>query len=163
MKNRIELIEKVPRYGRVIELGVAKGQFTEQMARRRPDVVIYGIDRWTDHHNEEEYQQTLKRLEDYYNVHIFRTSFNMACPLFPHQLFDMVYIDGYAHTGQDEGRTISNWWPKVKPKGIFAGHDYCPKYQPTMDQVNKFTKSHNLELNVTGEIEPEFPSWWVVK
>lgn len=30
------------------------------------------------------------------------------------QMFDFVYIDGYAHTGEENGKTIIDWWRKVR-------------------------------------------------
>ena len=73
-----------------------------------------------------------------------------------------IYIDGYAHTGQFGGRTLSDWWPKLKAGGIFAGHDYHPEWPRTVAEVNLFARSRGLPVNVTS-CALEYPSWWVMK
>lgn len=35
-----------------------------------------------------------------------------------------IYVDGYAHTGEDRGKTLFDWYPKLKIGGLMAGDDY---------------------------------------
>lgn len=37
--------------------------------------------------------------------------------------FDMVLVDA-THTREEVLADIDRWWPKVKPGGVFCGHDY---------------------------------------
>lgn len=162
MKTRVELVDLVPAGGRVAELGVAAGAFSEAMLRHCPCITLCSIDRWMDHHDEAEYQLAKMRLAKYGNrSQILRMTFVAALPLFRQAWFDLVYIDGYAHTGQEGGQTLRDWWPKVRPGGVLAGHDYTPKYQPTIDAVDAFVADLGLTLNVIEE-QP-YPSWWVRK
>lgn len=149
-------------YGVAAELGVAAGEYSATLLERGDIAVLYSIDRWADHHDEKEYQCACKRLSEFgCRSRIVRASFSEAVNKFPDEYFSLVYIDGYAHTGQDGGRTLRDWWPKLKSGGIFAGHDYSPQFQPTIDAVDVFAAEHGLKVNLTTD--DALPSWWVVK
>lgn len=124
---------------------------------------LTSIDRWTEpHHDIKQYATALALLSIYgERSRVIRSSFTEALVLFPEGSLDFVYIDGYAHTGQEGGQTLREWWPKLKPGGIFSGHDYSPQFQPTIDAVDAFVREHDLRLNLTTE--DALPSWWVVK
>ena len=94
--------------------------------------------------------------------------FDEALSLFPDEYFDFIYIDGYAHTGQDNGKTLTDWWPKLKKGGVFSGDDYHSDWPNTMRVVNEFTAQNNLKLNIfkfTAEKGrwSNYPSWYTIK
>ena len=75
----------------------------------------------------------------------------------------------YAHTGEEGGHTISEWYSKVRSGGVFGGHDYSKKWPLTKEAVDAWAKAARLELHVIGpavkEQEPAAdndccPSWW---
>jgi len=149
-------------HGVGVELGVAAGGYSAAILEVADCAVLHSIDRWSDHHDLKEYAVALARLNKHGSRSlVYRATFEEALPLFADASLDFVYIDGYAHTGQDAGRTLRDWWPKLKAGGVFSGHDYDAKYQATVDTVNEFTKANGLPLNLTGEAA--MPSWWVVK
>lgn len=162
MKTRIDLARELF-HGTGVELGVANGFFSREILYCSNCERLYSIDRWTEpHHGMDEYLQALDRL------HLFRTrsrvlraTFDEALVLFQVGSLDFVYVDGYAHTGQEGGKTLEDWWPKIKPDGVMAGHDYDPLFQPTIDAVDAFVARHGLELHLTEE--EKLRSWWVVK
>ena len=160
-KTRADLARMVPPGGIVIELGVAAGKFAEQMLTANPSIRYIGIDRWSDHHDEVEMMRARDRLWQFPQWDLIRSTFSDALENFRHGYSDMIYIDGYAHTGQEGGQTLRDWWPKLKPGGIFAGHDYCREYPQTIEAVDKFVATHGLELNIIEE--SPHPSWWVRK
>eukprot|EP00933_Yihiella_yeosuensis_P021056 TRINITY_DN16756_c6_g1_i1.p1 TRINITY_DN16756_c6_g1~~TRINITY_DN16756_c6_g1_i1.p1 ORF type:complete len:282 (+),score=36.57 TRINITY_DN16756_c6_g1_i1:92-847(+) len=43
--------------------------------------------------------------------------------LYPDESFDFIYVDAL-HDRKSALRDIRTWWPKLKPGGIMAGHDY---------------------------------------
>ncbi len=178
IQTRQELAQQLFR-GTGVELGVAWGEFSEQILSARVPIKIghsmshfcgphcvgrlYSIDRWTEaHHGMEEYLRALNRLAAFgTRSMVLRATFEAAAVLFEPGGLDFVYVDGYAHTGQEGGKTLEDWWPKIKPGGVMAGHDYDPLFQPTIDAVDAFVARHGLELHLTGEAK--LRSWWVVK
>lgn len=143
------------------ELGVAKGAFSNCLLERSRLSLLVSIDRWSDHHNDREYRSVLELLRRHGDrSHVLRMTFDAALPLFPDGYFDFIYIDGYAHTGQEGGRTLARWWPKLRQGGVFAGHDYAKTYAPTMRAVDEFVEEFSLALHTTRE---QLASWWVVK
>ena len=162
MKTRAEIVKDLPTNIRVLELGVAAGSFAVDMIKVNPLIHYTGIDRWSDHHNDTEMMNAEVKIKDRSpDAIILKSTFKDALHLFTDGTFDLIYIDGYAHTGQDNGETLDDWYPKLKSGGIFSGHDYCAKYQPTIDAVDAFTYKHNLILNIIRD--GDHPSWWVFK
>lgn len=164
--TRHELAEMA--HGIVLELGVAAGSYSEELLQNPNVKRLYSIDRWGNDgkHNDAEYLRVLHRFEKYGDRSVIvRRSFEQAAVMF-NQVFDFIYVDGYAHTGQDGGKTLRDWFDKLKPGGIFAGHDYHPRWQPTIDVVNKFVEENNLPLYITKEYDQGthvYPSWYTHK
>lgn len=149
-------------YGVAAELGVAAGEYSAILLERGRVDVLYSIDRWADHHDEAEMRIAQERLAKFQSrSRIIRATFADAVKDFDDEMFDFLYIDGYAHTGQDGGRTLRDWWPKLRSGGIFAGHDYSPQFQPTIDAVDAFAAEHGLTIRLT--MDDALPSWWTIK
>lgn len=69
-----------------------------------------------------------------------------------------VFIDG-SHKYADVLQDLNDWWPKVVPGGVLAGHDYLdfknsPDVKPAVDL---FVKENNLAMEVRGT------SFWIRK
>lgn len=164
--NRLALAEERFR-GEGVELGVAEGDFSAQILRNEGCRRLWGIDSWSDHHGLAEYRAAAERLAAAGKGRcvVLRMTFEEALPLLGDASLDFVYVDGYAHTGQEAGRTIEQWWRKVKPGGVLAGHDYHPRWPRTVSAVDAFAERYSLSLNLTlpaGEAGADrFPSWWV--
>ena len=167
LKYRHEILHLVKQDGIGIELGVAKGEFAERILKMDMLSEFHGVDKYDDHHDEKEYQQTLKRLMKYKNYTLHRMTFIDALKLFPDNHFDFIYIDGYAHTGQENGKTLDDWYKKCKIGGIFSGDDYCVQYKKTIKSVDEFVKKHDLELHLIKCFENTIwsrnPTWYVYK
>ena len=149
----------------MVELGVAKGNFAVDLMRANRNAWYIGIDRYAGDrgHDGKQYREARGRI-GHLGGNLYRGTFAEELPIFKDEECDLVYVDGYAHTGQDNGQTLEQWWPKVKPGGIFAGHDYHPRWQATIEAVNAFTRDHGLEkdLRIIRE-ERGFDSWWILK
>lgn len=163
LPTRVHLVDILPPGAFVIELGVAAGKFAAEMLGRHPSITYLGIDRWADHHNEAEMRAAHSLLDGFGNRYtLVRKTFREWLPYESSSSADMIYIDGYAHTGQERGETLRDWWPVLKPGGIFAGHDYdAREYPQTVNAVDAFVHFHGLELHLTGE--NRLPSWWLRK
>lgn len=161
MSNRAKLIDRIPSNGIWVELGVASGAFAQEVCSRRDDIAYLGVDRWSDHHNEAEMRRAYARLAGFPFASLCRNSFEEVAKTVPEETCDAVYVDGYAHTGQDSGRTLDLWWPKVKRGGFLCGHDYdLEKWPHTFKAVNYFAGHRGLQVEVIQE-ESGYASWCI--
>jgi len=154
-----------------IELGVAEGVFSERVLRKSSLSFLYGVDMYAGDrgHDIDQYRRALARLMPFRGRQtILKMRFDEALSLFPDEYFDFIYVDGYAHTGEEEGRTLVDWYPKLRPGGIFAGDDYSPDWPKVVAAVDAFCSNHGLGLNVIdcrepGSVWSEYPTWWTSK
>lgn len=166
-ESRSQLPEALMRLGldgKWVELGVAEGVYSGHLLHRGRPKTLYSVDRWGGDrgHDEAQYIRALRRLEPYKSSsQVIRSSFDDAARLFESESLDFAYIDGYAHTGQEAGATLEQWWPKIRPGAIMAGHDYHADWRPTMQAVDEFASRHSLKLHLTKE--SRWPSWIVRK
>lgn len=135
-----------------------------------------------DEEQEARYQQAQQGLAQWSNKTVFlRMLTTEAAPLFADESIDFVYADArhdYCGLKQD----LQLYWPKLRPGGILAGHDFL-----TQAQVSKYIKSdwslcangemhqgavkaaveefafrHRLHVSVTYWRE-DWPSWLITK
>ena len=83
------------------------------------------------------------------NYKLINMSFEKALDLFPDKSLDFIYFDGYAHTGQNYGKTILDWSKKIKPNGILSGDDYDKKWELNKLIIDQFAKQNDFKLFVT--------------
>jgi len=152
-KARDEIVKLLPNSAIGIELGVAEGKFSEKLIRKGDFKKLYGVDIYAGDrgHDDGQYQEALKLLSPYKNYQLIRKTFDEALTDFDDEYFDFIYIDGYAHTGQQEGKTLEDWYPKLKQGGIFSGDDYTERYPQNFEAVNNFIAEHNLELHIIND------------
>lgn len=60
-----------------------------------------------------------------------------AAALFPDRHFDFIFLDG-DHRKEAVAEDLRAWWPKVKPGGRMAGHDYDRHWPSVVEAVNEF-------------------------
>ena len=121
------------------ELGVAKGAFSSFMLQETKCRKLYSIDMWAGDrgHDDVEMEKCAELLAPFgTRSEIIHSRFEECLDRFNDAHFDFVYIDGYAHTGQEEGKTLTDWWPKVKVGGVLAGHDYCSSWPMVVEAVD---------------------------
>ncbi len=87
-----------------------------------------------------------------------------AAAIIVDETFDVVYIDA-RHDYRSVAEDINAWWPKVKPGGILAGHDYLfGQINGTLisvkPAVDEFVYREGVLLFVTQD---RFPTWFVYK
>ena len=154
-----------------IELGVAEGHFSNRVLSNISVSRWYCVDAWAGDrgHDDAQYKKTKGLLSKFDNVEILRMRFDEALKLFEDNFFDFIYIDGYAHTGQEDGQTLIDWWPKLKTGGLYSGDDYAPqKWQKNVASIDKFAESVDKKV-VVYEFEDKknpwsrYPSWYIRK
>lgn len=154
-----------------IELGVARGNFSATLLEHSELSFLYSVDMYAGDrgHDVDQYKVALERLDRHRTRNsVLRMRFDEALSLFKDEMFDFVYIDGYAHTGQESGQTLRGWYPKTKSGGVFAGDDYSPRFPMVVQAVDDFVAKHGLTLHVAS-FEPsddpysQYPSWFIYK
>lgn len=79
-----------------------------------------------------------------------------AAALFPPASVDFVFLDA-AHDEASVRADLAAWWPRVKPGGVLAGHDYDPFWTGVVRAVDGF-----FGVPPFGARSPLVPNcWWV--
>lgn len=137
LKDRIELLTLFPKCGVGAELGVERGNFSEQLLEKAMPRELWLIDAWrhlpgeyendpVDHDDEtfeRMYQRIAKKYSGHMRVNVLRSLIEDAAAKFPDDYFDWIYLDA-DHSAEAVKRHLQLWIPKVKEGGIIAGHDY---------------------------------------
>jgi hypothetical protein len=150
-----------------VELGVAAGGFSQRMVASGKFSTFFGVDMYADTHDVDQYKTALRHVGLIGPYKLLRMSFDQAYDLFEDESLDFIYIDGYAHTGQEGGETIWAWARKVRVGGVIAGDDYHSDWPLVIEAVDAFATDTGFELCVTTEVENTdyagHPSWAMVK
>lgn len=131
------LASEVPRGGTVVEIGVWKGRSISRILDicRDRDLTLYAVDRWEyaddDPHFGEArtldifatFQQNLAALGHTDTVRILRGDSAEMAGHFADGSVDLLFLDG-DHSHDGVRRDLLAWMPKMKPGGVFFGHDY---------------------------------------
>lgn len=151
-----------------VELGVAAGGFSRRMVASGRFAEFFGIDMYADTHDVEQYKTALRTVGLHGPYKLLRMSFAEAYDLFEDESLDFIYIDGYAHSGQEGGETIWQWARKVRIGGLIAGDDYHEDWPLVKEAVDRFLDYTGFEGHMTTETEPDVnyashPSWGAIK
>lgn len=172
--------------GEGVEVGVKAGLYSETILRLSLLSRLFSVDPWKTYpmevyqdisnapqaEQEQCYQETVERLRRYQDrSRILRMTSGEAAGLFGEHALDFVYVDAN-HSYEACARDLELWWPKVKPGGVFAGHDYLDGelrkpsgplkgIMGVKRAVNELVQRTRQRLWVTTE--HPCPSWYVVK
>ena len=151
-----------------VELGVAAGSFSARMVQSGRFRAFFGVDAYTDGHGVQEYLAALRATGLWSEYRLLRMSFDQAAPLFADESLDFIYVDGFAHTGCEGGRTLADWYPKLRPGGIMAGDDYHLEDWPLVVwAVHEAAAQLKVPVRVTDQVQAEtynrYPSWSFVR
>jgi len=162
-----------------IEIGVYKGVFTQTLARRAPNMKLYGVDAWTTYEGYLDYPpgdletvgypQAVERASRYPNVELIKGWSKDVAPTFGDASVDFMYLDAN-HTYPCVKEDLALWVPKVNEGGIVMGHDYFVTANRRRLQhldfgvikaVNEWVADHKIKhLFVTSQ--DSYPSWFFV-
>ena len=169
--NRRDDVATLIRPGGIgIELGVAGGDFSQRIFERSQVGYLFSVDAWAGDrgHGTAQYMEAIVRLNAYRDRNsILRMRFDEAAHLFGEGSLDFIYVDGYAHNGEEGGKTFWEWYPKLKPGGIIAGDDYHADWPLVVSAVDDFVARNGLELFVIQCSEDSwnsrYPTWFAFK
>lgn len=118
-----------------VEVGVWRGQMSEELLRRAPSLFLYMVDPWVGEHQprsgrsqDDLIAETKRRTASAEGrTEIVRLPSVEAAVTFEDASLDFVFIDG-DHTYEAVVADIEAWLPKVRPGGLLCGHDYFPAH-----------------------------------
>jgi hypothetical protein len=150
------------------ELGTGATTFCVPILQRDEINFLYTIDEYKDRPTA--FSHAISAVNPFETkVKLIRETFEIAATQFDDEFFDWIYVDGFAHNGQNDGKTFSQWWPKLKSGGVFGGGGYNMVAYPELVK-----KLHSFALDVGRDIyvidcEPgdnqwgADPSWFMIK
>ncbi|NMC63232.1 MAG: class I SAM-dependent methyltransferase [SAR324 cluster bacterium] len=150
--------------GAGVEIGVFDGGTSWYLLSSFPQLTLLSVDPYKAYSEYD--QERLKQAEDRARSRlqpfgersrlIKATSVEAAIAL-PDNTFDFVFIDG-DHSYEAVREDLKAWYPKVRPGGLFSGHDY--RWDSVMRAVDEFAEAHAL----CGKCSPkESDIWWIIK
>lgn len=169
---------------RVVEIGVYKGETSAKLLELVPDMDLIGVDVWKTwdpqsayylsgdfvarqdrEKQHENFLQAIRNIIPYGSRARIRLSDSaLSAKRTPGRQFDLVFIDG-DHSKKGVTRDIEAWWPRVKPGGILAGHDYDYPSQngstfgaSVKEVVDTWSSYKGLELHLESDYV-----WWARK
>jgi FkbM family methyltransferase len=163
--NRRFLLSRLPQNSVGCEIGVWKGDFSEEILRMVKPGKLYLIDPWsyqpefshewyggTIAQNQKDmdaiYESVRRRFINYQNVQIIRKKTEELINEIPVNHLDWIYIDGN-HQYEYVLRDLKTFFPLVKEGGIICGDDYdqgAKKPYPVTEAVNTFLKEGACKL-----------------
>lgn len=127
LTNRRELLKRLPKGGHAAELGVANGDFTEEILKLSQPKKLHLVDIWqSERYNERLYENVKQKFSKELaqeQVIIHRKLSTEAATEFPDHYFDWVYIDT-THCYQVTKSELHLYAKKLKSGGLLLGHDY---------------------------------------
>lgn len=91
--------------------------------------------------------QVEKNIFDLSNVIFINKDSLKTLGRFKDKSLAMVFLDA-SHEYEFVSKEIRAWYPKVKPGGIFAGHDYDASWPGVVTAVQEFAAENNLKLEI---------------
>jgi cephalosporin hydroxylase len=146
-----------------VEIGAWFGKSTAYMAQKIADsgksITFYVVDTWQGSKESETQRKTAKQ----HNNNVFPAFWQnivncglqqyikpiqlcsiQAAKSFEDKSIDFVFIDA-SHLYEAVLADIKSWYPKIKHKGIIAGHDYSTRFNGVVQAVNEMFLN-NVEI-----------------
>ena len=166
--------------GKGVEVGVWKGEFSDFLLSKWKGEKLYSIDPWKNFSSDEYIDEMNIRQDEFDKIHndvvallskhanrsdIIRNVSVKAASTFKDNTLDFVYLDG-RHDYEGIKEDLESWHPKVKPGGLFCGHDYLNTvigntHFGVKKAVDEFAEKTQSKVLTTHK--DEFPSWFIIK
>lgn len=171
LADRETIFTSLPRGGVGAEIGVDTGDFSEIILRNAEPSLLFLVDCWkylpvevygNDPANkpqvtkDQDYRHVFSKFLADPRVRVLKAFSIEAAAMFPDNFFDWIYLDANHLQCYED---IQAWWPRVKPSGILAGHDYCTvgDYIRVKEAVDRFVAETGLPLLTTDD--PIYKCW----
>lgn len=155
LPNRNMMLDLIPKGGVMAELGVAEGDFTQEILDRTQPKILHLVDVWAT----ERYHDGLSVLvKDKFKsqiesgqVVINRGYSTSELPKFEDGYFDFIYIDT-DHTYKTTAQELELARSKMKKGGIIAGHDFSVGAWSTLARYGVVEAVHEFCLKYDWEL-----------
>jgi Methyltransferase domain len=157
-KDRRFLLDLLPKNSTGVELGVFKGEFTEQILRTVKPKMLYLIDLWEynkDIHSAnfdekpdmiKNYEHVKRRYGRLRNVMIKKGYSDQELQQLADDSLDWIYVDA-DHRYEGVKKDLEMAIKKVKKNGIIAGDDYIEKQGwGVVKAVNELLETKQVEI-----------------
>jgi len=139
------------------EVGVYRGRFSRMLCLGNPALHLTCVDAWKAYaayrdftiqaHLDAAYAEAQDKLAPFGCTFIRADSLEAAKQI-PDGSLDFVYVDDN-HAFLYVVQSLCAWWPKIKPGGILAGHDYRQFRRSlnirVVEAVHGFTAAHDID------------------
>jgi predicted O-methyltransferase YrrM len=133
--------------GRGAEIGVMKGNYSAHILREWRGRELISVDPWLERPENAEHARTVLGAFGDRSRIVQATSTEAAAEV-PDRDLDFAYIDAL-HDYDSVKADLEAWFPKVRPGGILAGHDYpMPGVRAAVDE---FFAARSLPVHAMGE------------
>ncbi len=155
------LVDEMGLTGIGVEVGAGAGDFSRHILANCKLKRLFSIDPWSKPEGPEGaqvlnlaepawYAKTVEKLLPFGLRSVVLRMYSLeAAELFKAASLDFVYIDAdhwYPRITED----LCAWWPKIRPGGLFAGHDYCEFHGDVPRAVHEFVANYGLRLYTTA-------------
>jgi len=178
--TRTRLLGLLPQGGEVAEIGVANGDFSQDILTEAKPRRLHLIDPWehqdrTDYANDpnnapeieqsQRFDAVLARFRAQIDdgiVKVHRDYSEDAAIFFKNGQLDWIYVDGM-HTAEAAYNDLVTYAPKIREGGFIVGHDYTNHVQArhwnfgVVEAVNRFVLEFDYEfVALTAEAFPTY-------
>jgi hypothetical protein len=169
-ETRNDLLDRLPKDLKIVELGVFKGEFSEEIYKRMNPKELYLVDIWkgefgsgdkdgNNHTVVKDMKDVYLNLKNKYahhdNIFIYRKNTIDFLNSVSDDYFDMIYVDA-DHSYEAVTKDMELSFLKLKNSGILAGHDYI-KNTEIEAAVNNFCLKYNQTIiSLTNDGCPTF-------
>ena len=159
-----------------VEVGVAEGRLSYEMLHVWGIKKLYLVDLWahvdgmraelgglTQQQQDGVYAACMELLKDYRDrIVVLRGWAHEMAAEVPDGSLGFCYEDS-THEYDWVLKNLRAWWPKVRPGGIMAGHDYLSPSFTVKPAVDEFAAEHGLRVHVVPEKHINDASFWFEK
>lgn len=175
MRHRIELVHLLPKNPVTCEVGVAEGFFSRDICKQWRPSKHYLVDLWAHIPNvtgdgnspQEWHDKNFNAAKDVLKEYdlicrwLRGVSWEVATGIKDESL-DIVYLDA-AHYYEAVIKDLYAYYPKVKPGGIIAGHDYLNTAYGVNQAANEVADLMRVDVHTIPENHPDNASFYFIK
>lgn len=135
-----------------LEIGVASGWTMNHFLNQIPNLILIGVDPYvayddggiqiTQEKLDAQFAAAQENISEFDRATIVKEYSDKVASFVEDELLNYIFIDG-DHSYDGVLKDLENFYSKVKPGGIFAGHDYSLK--SVRDALDEFRKNKNFD------------------